>query len=80
MSNILVKTELEQNDLDTLINKNIPHYRQAYSDRTSWMMACLSELAYVKFNEPFFDTKNQKLIDSISTLIDEEKITSLKKL
>lgn len=80
MSNILVKSELEQNDSITLINKKIPNYRQAYSDRTSWMMACLSELAYVKFNKPFFDTKNQKLIQSISSLIDEEKIASLKKL
>lgn len=80
MSDILVKSEQELSDLNHLINKKIPHYRQAYSDRTSWIMACLSELAYIKFNEPFFDTKNQKLIDSISTLIDEEKIESLKKL
>jgi len=60
MSNILVNSELELNDFDTLIHKKIPHYRQAYSDRTSWLMACLSELAYVKFwmNKVYINEKN----------------------
>jgi len=33
-----------------LLESHVPHYRQAYSDRTAWLMACMSELAYVKFN------------------------------
>lgn len=26
-------------------------YCQAYSERTSWVMACMSELAYKRFND-----------------------------
>lgn len=33
-----------------LLNISLPTYRQAYSDRTSWMMAYMSELAYIRFN------------------------------
>lgn len=39
-----------------LLESHVPHYRQAYSDRTAWLMACMSELAYVKFN-PLFPSK-----------------------
>ena len=36
-----------EKDLLTLIKSNqTPSHRQAYSDRTSWLMACLSQLAY----------------------------------
>lgn len=80
MSNIFIKSELEQKDFQSLINKNIPDYRQAYSDRTSWMMACLSELAYIKFNKPFFSKKDTRLVDIVSQLIDDTKASSLYKL
>ena len=30
-----------------LLSLSVPYYRQAYSDRTAWLMACLSELAYL---------------------------------
>ena len=43
-------------------------------------MACLSELAYIKFNEPLISKNDTKLIDSISDIIDEGKLASLKKL
>lgn len=33
-----------------LLGLSIPSYRQAYSDRTCWLMSCLSEIAYIKFN------------------------------
>ncbi len=80
MSNILISSETEKKEFNTLIDKKIPHYRQAYSDRTCWIMACMSELVYIKFNKPFFDTNNTRLIDAISSLIDDKKIESLKKL
>ena len=41
-------TELKQ--VDELLDKSLPSHRQAYSDRTAWLMACLSELAYIRFN------------------------------
>lgn len=42
----------KQTDTQKLLAKQLPVYRQAYSDRTAWQMACLSELAYIKFNKP----------------------------
>ena len=38
-----------------LLFKEMPMYRKAYSDRTSWLMACMSDLAYLKFNPPVPD-------------------------
>ena len=35
-----------------ILDKEIPHYRKAYSDRTAWFMAYMSELAYIKFDRP----------------------------
>ena len=49
---ILVKSEQESQEIKKLLDKDLPSYRQAYSDRTAWQMACLSELAYIK--EPEF--------------------------
>ncbi|WP_371195658.1 lipase family protein [Glaciecola sp. SC05] len=43
-------------DKDTsrsILNLDLPTYRQAYSDRTAWVMSVLSELAYIKFNPLF---------------------------
>lgn len=33
-----------------LLALSVPNYRQAYSDRTAWLMAYLSELSYIRFN------------------------------
>ena len=35
-----------------LIAKKTPDYRKAYSDRMAWLMAYMSELAYLKFDKP----------------------------
>ncbi|MGA1941319.1 lipase family protein [Arcobacter sp. YIC-310] len=80
MTNILVKSNREKEELSTLISKEIPNYRQAYSDRTSFIMACLSELVYLQFNKPFFDKDDKKLIKKVSLLIDNNKLSSFKKL
>ncbi len=80
MANIIAKSLTDQNRVSNLLNKDVPSYRQAYSDRTAWIMACLSELAYIKFN-PLFVNNNQKLfLDTITKLIDNNKIQSLQKL
>ena len=38
-----------------ILDKKMPAYRKAYSDRTAWLMAYLAELAYLKFDEPDAD-------------------------
>ncbi len=50
MANILVDSIDDAKTATSLLKKNLPNYRQAYSDRTCWLMACFSELTYVRFN------------------------------
>ncbi len=81
MGNILANSTLELTQIDDLLNKDIPSYRQAYSDRTAWIMSCMSELAYIKFN-PLFSNGRQKeyFIENVSKLVNKNKISSLQKL
>ncbi len=53
MPEIIVQTPQQKLIVDHLLAKNLPDYRQAYSDRSAWLMACLAELAYVRFNPLF---------------------------
>ena len=62
---------------DMLKKAEPPSSRKAYSDRTAWLMACVSELAYVKFN-PLL--KGNHLITRISGLIDDGKLKALQAL
>lgn len=80
MSNVLATSVIELEEIEALLKKDIPNYRQAYSDRTSWIMACLSELAYLRFNRSIVDTSSSKLVDKVSKLIDDNKLSSLNKL
>lgn len=88
MSNVLAGSTQELESITRLIGKDIPNHRKAYSDRTAWLMSCLSELAYIRFN-PLFSTNKQKdyFIQSVSKLIDKsnkelpgEKLNTLSKL
>ena len=81
MTNIIAKSVTDPKRISDLLDKNIPSYRQAYSDRTAWFMACLSELAYIKFN-PLFQTNDHKkwFIEAVKKLVDDNKISSLQKL
>ncbi len=81
MANILANSESELNQINNLLNKDIPSYRQAYSDRTAWIMSCMSELAYIRFN-PLFSSDKQKdyFIENISKLVNKNKKSSLLKL
>ena len=45
MLKILVQSESESNNIKDLVSKKLPTYREAYSDRTCFICACLSELA-----------------------------------
>ncbi len=51
---------ISESEISDLLLKKRPNYRQAYSDRTAWLMAYLSELAYEK-NEQTLKTKLNKL-------------------
>lgn len=80
MSIKLITSLEDQKRTDRLLDKSVPSYRQAYSDRTAWLMACLSELAYLKFN-PLFPGNNQKwFLDNIKKLAGDGASTSLMKL
>ena len=80
MANILVDSIDDAKKATGLLKKNIPNYRQAYSDRTCWLMACISELAYVRFNPIFKNTAKDYFIKKVSDLVDENNIQSLRKL
>jgi len=81
MTRILANSEIESDQIESLLDKNVPSHRQAYSDRIAWVMASLSELAYLRFN-PLFSNDQQKeyFLESISKLINENKKSSLFKL
>ena len=67
----------DKEKITNLMEKDIPSYRQAYSDRTAWIMACLSGLSYLRFN-PLFSSENHKQVfrNSILKLVAEAaKIT-----
>jgi hypothetical protein len=54
MSSNYFKSVNEQQDALRILGLSLPTYRQAYSDRTAWVMAVMSEVVYVKFN-PLFE-------------------------
>jgi hypothetical protein len=54
------KTKEEKLFAKAILTKQMPTYRQAYSDRTAWLMSCAAELAYVKFNPLLPSEKLQK--------------------
>ena len=60
----------EQDTANYLLGKKLPDYRQGYSDRTAWLMARLSELAYIKFEPPNLDsTINNFLTNEAATVL-----------
>lgn len=43
---------IEKERAEDLLEKRLPSYRKAYSDRVAWLMAYMAELAYLKFDKP----------------------------
>lgn len=80
MKNILANSKEDLGAIDALISKRTPAYRQAYSDRSAWLMACLSELAYLKFNPMFANKSQEDLAKIVTDLIEKKKASSLIKL
>ncbi len=77
---IIIQSPQEDSKIKALLEKDIPSYRQAYSDRTSMIMACLSELVYLKFNEPLLDETQKRLAKNVTKLLGKEKASSIYKL
>lgn len=77
MSNMIAVSEKEKETVQELLTLNIPTYRQAYSDRTSWLMACFSELAYIKFNKPVTSYTDEELINLFKNYAEQEKKPNL---
>lgn len=81
MKNVIAQNALEIEMVNKLLIKEVPTYRQAYSDRTSWLMACFSELAYLRFNPLFTNNQNKKLISKyLEEFAEKTKKSSLLKL
>ena len=81
MTNTIITSSKELERVQILLGKKIPSYRQAYSDRTAWLMACMSELAYIRFNPLFSQNEHKKFfLDNISKLIGNDSKSSLVKL
>ncbi|RUO45811.1 lipase [Pseudidiomarina aquimaris] len=82
MTTSIIQTKSDIERTNTLLGKAPPVYRQAYSDRTSWLMACFSELAYKKFNPPVLNLSTANKLESIlertsSSKLSFEKIRQL---
>jgi len=76
---VIDSTQTEREQISHIIAKDIPSYRDAYSDRTAWLMACFSELAYVKFNPfPLGDSKQMNVFKkAVEKVIKNEKKKSV---
>ena len=62
-------------EAEILIEKQRPTGRTAYSDRTSWLMACLSQLTYIRFAPPPLHKSEakQSFLNAIDRLIDSQR-------
>jgi len=80
MSNQLVTTPEDYESIKNLVGKEIPAYRKAYSDRTAWLMACLAELAYCRFN-PILNNRQEKYlfekVEMLSKKMDKRILTDI---
>lgn len=80
---LLQETNDDIEILEKVLELDIPAYRDAYSDRTAWLMACFSELAYIKFNKANLSSaKTRKAFnEAISVIIkDNSKIALVDQL
>ncbi len=73
----LIVTEAEQYQVDTLLAKGTPGYRLAYSDRTAWLMACLSELVYYRFNPLMSEPERREWLRKLDQLLDKPRQATL---
>jgi len=78
---LIIENEKQKQKVDKLFKKGLPSYREAFSDRMCFLMACLSELVYFKFNKAkFSNTHKEILISKVNELLDKDKTSSIEKL
>lgn len=81
MTTVLAQSQTDIDEISNLLKNKLPAYRKAYSDRTSWLMACIAELAYLRFNPLFPDnSKKDYFLKAIKKLIDQNNQSALTKL
>ena len=82
MANRIFPSMADINAAQNLLDKDIPSYRQAYSDRTAWLMSCLSELAYLRFNQLATDSAKESLTNTVERLLEKKprKVAALRNL
>ena len=68
MSGIIINSKKQKADAEQLLLRKIPSYRQAYRDRTAWIMACMSELAYIRFNPLLQGIRTEDFVNKVSSL------------
>ncbi|CAM3745083.1 lipase family protein [Vibrio aquimaris] len=70
--------DLYQQGTKKLLEKPVPTYHQAYNDSTAWLMSCLSELAYKRFNEFILGNRVQQFVDNkLSKLVVDNSMGQL---
>lgn len=80
MGDIVTELDADARSISELRGKKIPDQRQAYSDRTAWLMACISELAYIRFN-PLLTSRAESLFrEAIQNIIDESRAEKIRTL
>lgn len=64
-----------------MLGRLTPTYRLAYSDRTAWLMSCMAELAYIRFNPPVITESQQEIFGkTVDKFVSGEKMTLLHEL
>lgn len=80
MTNIVSELEASRADVAAVRSLSVPNHRQAYSDRTAWLMACLSELAYVRFDPMFSGMADRHLVERVESILSETRLEKMKSL
>ncbi|MBT1452445.1 lipase family protein [Glaciecola sp. XM2] len=85
MTDSYFKSLEQQQNAQSILKLSLPTYRQAYSDRTAWVMSVLSELVYIRFNPLFAAQQNGQspeyiksyFIQRVATMVDEDRAATL---
>ena len=81
MTTVIAESQIDIDNINNLLCKKLPDYRKAYSDRTSWLMSCIAELSYLRFNPLFSDGSHKDyFLKSIKKLVGQNRLSALSKL
>lgn len=80
MTNVVSELQSTAKAVSAVRSLSIPNYRRAYSDRTAWLMACLSELAYVRFNPMFSGMADRQFVERVEQVLSEKRVEKFRAL